>query len=275
MGKYLRGMLLVLLAVVFIGSGSLVLRQMHDYSTAEQANEQAREISAAEDLPQEPVELPEPMVPLAPAPVEEDPFSKEPLEESLSFLLETDLDELRQTNPDVLGWIHIPDSELNYPLLQGEDNQTYLNRAWDGTRNSAGSIYLECKSSPDFSDFNTIIYGHRMNNTTMFGSLRNYKDQEYLDSHPYVYVVMDDEVRRYAIFSAYMAPVVSNTYRLYVEEEEIKQVVLDHGMTSSVLDSEVVPTVEDQIITLSTCTDTGNYDYRWVVQAVLDTRWKR
>jgi len=276
MGKFLRKLFLLLFAIVFVGSGYLLLRQFHDYTVAQNAYDQAKEASAAEDTTSpEAVELEEPAVPLEAAPPEDDGFSKEPLDESLHFLLETNLPQLRQTNEDVLGWIHIPDTQLSYPLLQAEDNQLYLNKSWDGISTSAGSIYLECKSSPDFSDFNTIVYGHRMKDGSMFGSLRNYNKQEYLESHPYVYIVTDEDVRQYEIFSAYQASVVSDTYRLYVEDPEAKQAALDHFISSSVLESALTPDVDDQILTLSTCTGTGNYNYRWVVQAALAARWKR
>jgi sortase B len=186
-----------------------------------------------------------------------------------------DLCALRQTNADVLGWIHIPDTPISYPLLQAEDNQTYLNKTWDGANNSAGSIYLECKNEPDFSNFNTLIYGHRMKNGSMFGSLGNYSQQEYFSEHPYVYIITDDSVLQYEIFSAYEAPVVSDTYRLHVEDEETKQAVLEYSIASSVLKSAQVPTTADSILTLSTCTGTGTYHSRWVVQAVLTDRWSR
>lgn len=273
MNKQIRRITFIFLAAVFVGSGMLALRQVCYNSAAENAYQQAQDISSAEPAPEEPVTPPEEELP--PVVEEEDPYSKEPLDESLRFLLEMDLEELRQTNADVLGWIHIPDTQLSYPLLQAEDNQTYLNKTWDGVNNSAGSIFLECKSQPDFSDFNTLVYGHRMKNGSMFGSLRNYNKQEYLAEHPYVYITTDDRVLRYEIFSAYEASVVSDTYRLYVEDEETKQAALEHFVSSSVLDSEQVPTTEDHILTLSTCTGTGTYHSRWVVQAMLLDQWKR
>ena len=186
-----------------------------------------------------------------------------------------DLDALRQTNERVLGWIHIPDSAIDYPLLQVQNNNEYLRRAWDGTPNQAGCIFLECKNSRDFSDFNTLIYGHYMRNGKMFGSLHYYQEQEYRDAHPYIYIVTDESVRRYEVFAAYEADVVSNTYRLYFEDDGRKQSVLDYYLDSSVVESDIVPTVEDHILTLSTCTGTGTYDTRWVVQAVLTGEFSR
>ena len=271
MKQYPCKVLFLLLTVMFLGSGGLTLRQAMDYAQAEISCEQARTISGiAPDEVQAPVELPEPELP----PEDISPL-QEPLEEDLTYLLETDLSALQQVNEDVLGWICIPDTPLSYPLLQAEDNQTYLTRAWDRTPNSGGSVFLECKSSPDFSDFNTIVYGHRMKNDSIFGSLRYYRDQAYLESHPCVYIVTAGDVRRYEIFSAYEAPVVSSTYRLYIEDAAGKQAALEYFVSSSVLESVLTPTVDDQILTLSTCTGTGTYHSRWVVQAVLTACWER
>jgi len=117
------------------------------------------------------------------------------------------------------------------------------------------------------SDFHTIIYGHNMKSKTMFSSIRNYRKAEYWEKHPYIYVVTDEEVYRYEVYAAYEASVTSDTYRLGFKEEG-KQVFLDLGMESSVIETGVVPSVTDRILTLSTCTGSG-YDTRWVVQARL------
>lgn len=285
MKRKLRNGISVLLAMVFVVSGALVVRQLYDYHAADKTYDAAQELAASatpeptpeatpEPTPVEEPDLIEDPVPMVSEPVEEVP-AQDPLEENAQFLLELDLDVLRQTNDRVLGWIHIPDSPIDYPLLQVKDNNEYLRRAWDGTPNQAGCIFLECKNSRDFSDFNTLIYGHYMRNGKMFGSLHYYQEQEYRDAHPYIYLVTDESVRRYEVFAAYEADVVSNTYRLYFEDDARKQSVLDYYLDSSVVESELVPTVEDHILTLSTCTGTGTYDTRWVVQAVLTGEFSR
>ena len=282
MKRKLRNGISVLLAVAFVISGALVLQQLHDDQAADKAYETAQELalpSVPEPAPTEPApvtepKLPETPVPMAPEPAPEEP-EQAPLEENVQFLLELDLDALRQTNERVLGWIHIPDSPIDYPLLQVQDNNEYLRRAWDGTPNQAGCIFLECRNSRDFSDFNTLIYGHYMRNGKMFGSLHRYQEQEYRDAHPYIYIVTDEGVRRYEVFAAYEADVVSDTYRLVFEDDARKQNVLDYYLDSSVLESGILPTVEDHILTLSTCTGTGTYNTRWVVQAALTGEFAR
>ena len=273
MRKQFQAIIFIFFVAIFASSGAFLLRQGGYHSAAENAYRQAQQISDAAFAPEKHMVSSEPRTPSA---VEEEPrYAKVLPDESLRFLLEMDLHVLRQTNEDVLGWIHIPDTPISYPLLQAEDNQTYLNKTWDGINNRVGSIYLECENKPDFSDFNTLIYGHCMKNGSMFGSLRDYSQQRYFAEHPYVYITTEDRFLQYEIFSAYEAPVVSDTYRLHVEDEETKRAVLEYSVTNSVLEDAKVPTTADSILTLSTCTGTGTYHSRWAVQAVLTEQWSR
>lgn len=175
---------------------------------------------------------------------------------------------LRQVNPDVLGWIAIPETPLSYPLVQGTDNQFYLSHTWDQSENRVGSIYLETQCSSDFSDFNTIIYGHRMKDSSMFGSLKHYKDQEYWAEHPKVLITEDAGTRTYQIYAAFEAEVTAPIYLVGVGSDEEKQRIIDYTLAANVLNTGITPRVDDQIITLCTCTGRG-YESRWVVLGVL------
>lgn len=261
--RKIRKLLMVVLAAVFVLSAAHLLRQSGDYWHAGESREQAR-TQAGLSQPER-SELPEVQIPLEALPPEPE---QKPLEEKAAYLWNVDLDGLRQTSSDVLGWISIPGTQLDYPFLQGEDNQYYLNHTWQGKRNAAGSVFLECKVNPQFSDFNTIIYAHNMKNGSMFGSLRQYRTQSHYEANPSIYIMDDSGLRRYEIFAAFEAEVVGYTYRLDVNTPEKKQAFLDYSAQRSVLETDVVPTVEDRVITLSTCTGNG-YDHRWVVQAVL------
>ena len=185
------------------------------------------------------------------------------------------LEELMEKNPDVLGWICIPDSDISYPLMKAKDNQEYLYQTWDGKYSKYGSIFLECRNSHDFSDFNTLVYGHNMLTRDMFGTLSDYKDQAFSDSHPSVYIRLDEVVRRYDVFSCYDADIVSDTYRLIFEDDAQKQAALDLYVGKSLLESDLEPQITDHILTLSTCTGRGTANLRFVVQAILAKESKR
>ena len=178
------------------------------------------------------------------------------------------LEALRQINPDVVGWILIPGTEVNYPLMQGQDNDYYLNRTWDEQENDVGSIFLEHLNRPDFTDFNTIVYGHNMIDGSMFASLRKYRQQSHWEEHPYVYIRSDLGVYRYEIFSSYLADVESNTYGIGFSGEESKGRFLDWIIGLSDITTDVRPEPTDRILTLSTCSGRG-HTTRWVVHARL------
>ena len=183
-------------------------------------------------------------------------------------LLELDLAALREVNPQVVGWISIPGTPIDYPVVQGADNEYYLDHAWDGSRSAAGAIFVECQNSSDFSGFNTILYGHRMSDSSMFNSLRHYDSQAYLEEHPAVYIVTERGVQTYEIFSACEVTVTDPVYWLITTQEDYKRSVIDFLLERSVLDAGAAPQTGDRLLTLSTCIGLGRSDRRWVVAAV-------
>lgn len=192
-------------------------------------------------------------------PVWQDPYAQ--------ALKDMDFSALRQQNPDVLGWILIPGTRVSYPVVQGTDNSYYLDHTWRGGKNSVGAIFMECRNSSDLSDFNTIIYGHRMNNRSMFGTLSQYKSRSYWQAHPYVYLTDDSGTHRYEIFAAGEVSVDSDVYRLGLRSDSSRQSFLDSCLSLSALNTGVTPHTYDKVLTLSTCTGNGHAT-RWVVQAV-------
>lgn len=186
-------------------------------------------------------------------------------------LAKIDLSALKKVNDNVIGWIAIPGSDLSYPLLKGEDNQYYLNHTWKKEYNPVGAIYLDCQTDAGLDDFNTIIYGHRMRNLSMFGTLKFYADIQYWEEHPYVYLAVESGVYRYRVYSAYEAALDKNTYSINIADQNAKKDFFRYGAEHSVIDTGVMPAEDDCVITLSTCTGSG-HSTRWVVQAVREAR---
>ena len=268
MKEPVRRSLRLLLAAVFLVSTALLIRQQFDKKTGGESYAQAQQIATAEptvgteettETAAEPDQPPE-MV-WIPAPVEDgDPV--------LETMAQIDLEALRRTNPEVVGWIYLPQSKINYPLMQGQDNSYYLNHTWDEKSNAVGSIFLEYQNNPNLTDFNTIVYGHNMNDGSMFAGLRNFSTEGYWQAHPYVYVVSDEGIYRYEVFSSYKADLDSPVYGLSFDLTETKAEFLLYAMEQSVIDTGVLPDVTDRILTLSTCSGAG-YTNRWVVHARL------
>ncbi len=177
------------------------------------------------------------------------------------------------TNADIYAWIYIPDTRIDYPVLQHPSDDTYyLNYNLDGSKGYPGCIYTERENAKDFSDFNTVIYGHNMKNGSMFHDLHNYEDESFLPDHSYVYIYTPDRVLRYRIFTAYRYDDRHLLYSFDYATEEGRSGYLSEifGIRSMsvVRDDQVEVTAGDKLITLSTCV--GNQaENRYLVQAVL------
>ena len=181
--------------------------------------------------------------------------------------IDVDFDTLRNVNTDVIGWIYmnaIPD--ISYPVVQGKDNDTYLHHTYEKTYNFAGTIFVDYENSNDFSDCNTIIYGHNMKNGSMFGHLKKYRsDQSLYDSDKYFWILTPEKNYRYEIISAYTTSVNSDTYTLFKGPgDEFEEYLKKIKGYSEIKTDDTELTIKDKIVTLSTCT--GNSSTRFVVQ---------
>ena len=181
--------------------------------------------------------------------------------------LNVDFDKLRSVNEDVIGWIYVdalPD--ISYPIVQGTDNQTYLHQTYEKNYNFAGTIFIDYENKPDFSDCNTLVYGHNMKNGTMFGQLKKFsEDQSLYDNDKYFWILTPDKNYRYEIISAYTTGVNSDTYTLFKGPgEEFEEYLKRIKSYSEIKTDDTELTIKDKIVTLSTCT--GNESTRFVVQ---------
>ncbi len=181
-----------------------------------------------------------------------------------------DFAKLREVNPDVLGWIVMPNTSISYPMVQAADNDFYLYRTWNLSNSIVGSIFLDANCAPDFHDFNTLIYGHNMNNGSMFGALRKFRTADYWNSHSSFMIKTDEGVYTYKIFSAFEAELTDPVFMVRINREDEKQALIDCAVSKSTIAIGIVPNVEDKIVTLSTCTGRG-HSTRWIVLGVLDS----
>lgn len=181
-----------------------------------------------------------------------------------------DFKALDEANPDIYAWITIDGTEIDYPIVQSADsNDYYLDHAVDGSESSAGAIFTEDYTAKDFSDFNTVVYGHNMHNNTAFGSLKNYRDEDYFSAHDKITVYTENDIFTYKIFFAYIFDDRHLLLNYDYNSEQARREYIDSifGMRnmSSIIDDSVNVDTNDKIITLSTCS--GND--RFLVQGVL------
>lgn len=179
---------------------------------------------------------------------------------------------LQEENPDIYAWIRIPDTVVDYPVLQSStDDSYYLNHTVDHQEGFPGSIYTESLNKKDFSDANTVIYGHKMRNHTMFSDLEMYTDITYLKEHSEILIYTPDHIRTYRVFAAVTYDNRHIMHSFDFSDQEQYQLYLDSLKSvrnmATCWDDSVEVTVEDRIITLSTCN--GNDAQRLLVEAVL------
>lgn len=177
-----------------------------------------------------------------------------------------DFANLQQVNREVTGWIWIYDTVVNYPLVQsGKNNDAYLHKTYDGTSNSSGSIFMDYRNASDFSDTNTIIYGHNMKNGKMFAVLKKFGNQEFYDSHREFYIMTPEGNRRYEIISAFQTDALSDIYDRNFSSQEGRQAWFEKVLRSSAILAVVDAAAEDSFVTLSTCVSGNDYRARFVV----------
>ena len=202
---------------------------------------------------------------------ERDPDASEdlgqPEEQQPVAPINVDFASLKSINDDVIGWIYVEALDgVSYPVVRGTDNDQYLHLTYEKNYNFAGTIFIDYENKADFSDCNTLVYGHNMKNGSMFGQLKNFsKDDSAYNKSKYFWIFTPEKNYRYEIISAYTTPVNSDTYTLF---KGPGQEFVDY-MNKIVSYSDIKTTpgelgVEDKIVTLSTCT--GNESTRYVVQ---------
>lgn len=188
-----------------------------------------------------------------------------------------DWEALQKQNKDIYAWIYVPDTTVDYPVLQHPtDNSYYLDYNLDGTKGFPGCIYTENYNSKDFTDVHTVIYGHYLADKTMFTSLHNFEKKELMEEDHYIFIYTAEKVFVYQIFAAYD---YSNEHLLlnynfsneYVYEQYLKDIYKVKEKSKRVVNirDDVTVTKEDRILTLSTCTRDSNPNYRFLVVGVL------
>ena len=168
---------------------------------------------------------------------------------------------LKKVNPDVQGWLYQKDTVINYPVVQGTDNDTYLHTRFDKQWSGGGTLFVDCRMEKDFKGFNSIIYGHHMKDGSMFRSIRGYtKEDGYYDKHKTLELATPHGNYHLVVFSAFITKATDeDTYKMTYDEAE-KQAYIDRARERSELPitrDSVDVTKNDRLVTLSTCA----YDY--------------
>ncbi|MCH5304082.1 MAG: class B sortase [Ruminococcus sp.] len=171
---------------------------------------------------------------------------KQPFKPVIAF------DELSAVNSDIVSWIRLNGSVIDYPVAQCGDNDYYLNHLFNKQVNSSGCIFLDCRNNPDFSDRNSVIYGHHMKNGSMFSAITKYKEQAFYDKHPEFQLYTPTANYKVKIFAGYVADLKDEAWNTEFDDVEFSEWI-EKRIQKSLFKSKLKPSAEDRIVTLSTC----------------------
>ena len=195
-----------------------------------------------------------------------EPETEESTEETVIYCDPVyDFGQLHEQNQDIYAWIVVPGTQVDYPLLQSETDNYYLDYNLDHSKGYPGCIYTNQCNRKDFSDYNTVLYGHNMKNLSMFGSLKKYKTEDFYKYHQFFTIYTSECAYRYQIFAYYDVPETDEVYTVGFAPDDTFQKFIDKMKQKSYDDTGVNVTKDDHIMTLSTCSTTGK---RFVVHAV-------
>lgn len=169
-------------------------------------------------------------------------------ESSLSF------EELRRLNADVFGWLTVYGTAIDYPLLQGEDNWEYLNKSCEGKYSLTGSIFLDYRNAKDMSDYNSVIHGHHMAESAMFGDLDKFNDPVFFSEHEYGSIYYGGSSHGLVFFAYLVADAYDgDIYRIISAESEKRQEYLDMLTQKAKNSRDCGQSEAEHIVLLSTC----------------------
>lgn len=254
-----KSLYIVLVVLCLICIGGMVMILLNDREEENEAQVQ-QELLQEEFVQQEEV-------------VEEESLPSEAVDEQKEEL-PIDFEGLQQINPEIYAWIRVPDTNIDYPILQhlDDDQSYYLSRDIYGENNQAGSLYTEYYNSRDFQEPNTVIYGHNMKNGSMFHNIRYFAKQEYFDEHEELYIYLPDKIMKYQIIACYEYDDrhLLGSFDFYDEEvfaQYLEDIMNPRSMYAMIREG-VELTTEDKLVTLSTCV-ANKPNNRRLLQAVL------
>lgn len=170
-------------------------------------------------------------------------------------MMKVNFTELKKINPDVVGWIKVNGTNIDYPFVQASNNEFYLDHSFDKTYNKAGWVFLDYKNSKEELDKNTILYAHNRKDGNMFETLKNVITDEWLqDQTNYlIKLSMENKNTVWKVFSAYTIPTTDDYLKINFNSDEEFESFVKKIKDRSVYDFNTKLTVDDKILTLSSC----------------------
>ncbi len=169
------------------------------------------------------------------------------------WLGQIDAQALTEMNEDYACWLYAPGTLIDYPVVQGEDNNYYLHRLFNGENNACGTLFIDYRNLAGFLDPNTLIYGHHMRNGSMFKAITFYAEQTYFDSHPYMLIVTGEKRYLLELFAGYLTSKDDHCYDIAISDAEDLAAFVSEARAKSNFETSVEIEPGDRLVTLSTC----------------------
>jgi len=168
-----------------------------------------------------------------------------------------DFEALSERFPGIIGWIRLEGTAIDYPIMQTTNNHFFLGHLPDGTRHRSGSIFLDYRNDPDFSDRNSLIYGHESRTEDMFGVLKHYRRQAFYDANPVISIYTPERDYELVVFTGYLVDSGIESPPIRFRDDEAFEDYIARIRRLSFFSSDVEVTADDRIVSLCTCA----YDY--------------
>jgi len=250
--KNLKRLLFIVLIGIFVYSGISIARYIYDGYTSSKINDQLRKQYAttfqAGETEQNAVD-------------DSEQSSVDQLQQHKDRF-----ESLHEINADIVGWISIADTSIDYPVVQHSDNDYYLDHNIEQKRSSRGAIFMDYRNEHALVDTHTVIYGHHMKDDSMFGELSKYKDENYYKEHAIITLDTLEQPTRWQIFSVYVYSPDHQFFQYEFETEQQYSDYLNEIVESSMYSTDIEVTSKDQLLSLVTCTYEVS-DARFIVHA--------
>ena len=231
-------LVVILLTLLFLG-----FRELYMFWSAQEDNNSLKEVAVK--------------VPDDPNIDAEDPFNRY-----------IDFDALKKINPDIVGWIYIPDTLVDYPILVGDNDRYYLNHDYQGNWSSIGSIFGYAGVDLN-KDNHVCLFGHNMISQQMFGGLDNWKSQEYADSHKYCYIYTPERTKECSLISAFRCHKTDAVFELDKSGDATDTTELIVSLMERSVVKADLPDNTGKVFTLSSCDGYTGTPYRFICNFVV------
>ncbi|MCL2752899.1 MAG: class B sortase [Defluviitaleaceae bacterium] len=254
----------ILIAILVLSAGSAIVFAaiiLHDIITTRQGQDFFAQMSVP--IVQLPVNPPQQNIV---ADDESNDDNIDTIAEEEPFLLPIlDFEAKRELAPNIVGWIQSPGTVINYPIVQGADNDFYLDHLPNGRRNSMGSIFLDYRNEADFSSQNMFIYGHNMASGDKFSSLRQYENRAFFEQHSEMFIFTPHQNFVLEIFAGYNINSAIEHPPMYFESEIDFERYIENLRSRSFIRSDVQVSYNDQLVFLVTCVYADDNPWRSII----------